>query len=199
MLNQRLNQRYFPKGSIKITPKNHADVQIGLYSSEVRGALRFGFIAYSGKRSKSDLYELHTTAARRDERLKQYFDNLERKQQDKLTRAGNRILKTNPVNVGDVFYTSWGYDQTNVDFFQVLSVKGLTVSIREIGSKFVEGTQGRDCSNVVADKDRFLQNAEPLSKKVLTYDGGTSIYLKIHQSANAWLWNGKPQYSSWYA
>lgn len=28
------------------------------------------------------------------------------------------------VHVGDIFYISWGYDQTNIDFFQVVKVSG---------------------------------------------------------------------------
>lgn len=41
-----------------------------------------------------------------------------------------------PVKVGDIFYTSWGYDQTNVDWFQVVDVSatGKTVTLVEIGA-----------------------------------------------------------------
>ena len=37
------------------------------------------------------------------------------------------------VKVGDLFYTSWGYDQTNNDFFQVVELVGKTsVRVREV-------------------------------------------------------------------
>lgn len=37
------------------------------------------------------------------------------------------------VKVGDLFYASWGYDQTNVDFFQVIELVGATsVRVREV-------------------------------------------------------------------
>lgn len=37
------------------------------------------------------------------------------------------------TQVGDVFYSSWGYEQTNVDFYQVVSKKGKqTLVFREI-------------------------------------------------------------------
>lgn len=37
------------------------------------------------------------------------------------------------VSVGDVFASSWGYEQTNVSFYQVVSVHGKkTVMVREI-------------------------------------------------------------------
>ena len=39
-----------------------------------------------------------------------------------------------PVRVGDVFYAIWGYDQTNVDYYQVVELNGATmVTLRKIG------------------------------------------------------------------
>ena len=41
-----------------------------------------------------------------------------------------------PVEVGDVFSASWGYDQTNVDFYEVVGItpSGKSVRLRAIGS-----------------------------------------------------------------
>jgi hypothetical protein len=38
------------------------------------------------------------------------------------------------VKAGDIFYTSWGYDQTNVDFYLAIEVSktGKTVKLRQI-------------------------------------------------------------------
>lgn len=37
------------------------------------------------------------------------------------------------VGVGDIFYASWGYEQTNADFFQVVELVGKTsVRVREV-------------------------------------------------------------------
>lgn len=37
------------------------------------------------------------------------------------------------VHVGDIFYISWGYDQTNIDFFQVVKVSGKhTVTLKAL-------------------------------------------------------------------
>lgn len=41
--------------------------------------------------------------------------------------------RAHDVKVGDVFYTSWGYDQTNVNFFQVIALKGkCSAIVREV-------------------------------------------------------------------
>lgn len=67
---------------------------------------------------------------------------------------------THNVKIGQIFSMSWGYDQTNVNYFQVVSITAKGVYVREIGANFVEGTQGRDCSDVQPAKDRFLDRSQ---------------------------------------
>lgn len=44
------------------------------------------------------------------------------------------------VHVGDLFYASWGYEQTNIDYFQVVALKGAhTAVLREVGCEYVGG------------------------------------------------------------
>ena len=47
------------------------------------------------------------------------------------------------VKIGDMFYTSWGYDQTNTEHFKVtkISPSGKTCFVRQIGSKTVPGSE----------------------------------------------------------
>lgn len=55
-----------------------------------------------------------------------------------LTEAPRKAAKAAPVNkfgvvVGDIFWASWGYEQTNVDFFQVIELVGTSsVRVREV-------------------------------------------------------------------
>jgi len=43
------------------------------------------------------------------------------------------VFKNANVSVGDVFASSWGYEQTNVNFYQVISTHSKkTVTVREI-------------------------------------------------------------------
>lgn len=45
-------------------------------------------------------------------------------------------FRNGTVSVGDVFASSWGYEQTNVGFYQVISIHGKkTVCIRPVDSK----------------------------------------------------------------
>lgn len=110
------------------------------------------------------------------------------------------------IKVGDIFYTSWGYEQTNIDFFQVVALKGKTqVVIREVALNKKEevGVSGmsRDIS-FYTDKVRFLEkscfikdNEKGMIKKVQ----GTkeNPYLSLDFS-NAHLYKGQKLYESWY-
>jgi len=43
------------------------------------------------------------------------------------------VFKNGNVSVGDVFASSWGYEQTNINLYQVVSTHGKkTVTVREI-------------------------------------------------------------------
>jgi hypothetical protein len=43
------------------------------------------------------------------------------------------------IAIGDIFYSSWGYDQTNVDFYKVVSKTAKKVIVREVKSERVGG------------------------------------------------------------
>jgi hypothetical protein len=67
---------------------------------------------------------------------------------------------THNVKVGQIFEMSWGYDQTNVNYFQVVSVTAKGVYVREVGAHTVPGSEGRDCCNVTPNKDHFLDRSQ---------------------------------------
>ncbi len=53
-------------------------------------------------------------------------------------RASETTQNLDGIHVGDIFYTSWGYDQTNIDFYQVVALRGKhTVVVRRNKSKSV--------------------------------------------------------------
>ena len=57
---------------------------------------------------------------------------------DQESKSGHKAKKATAapahgVKVGDLFYASWGYEQTNVNFFQVVELVGSSsVRIREV-------------------------------------------------------------------
>lgn len=111
------------------------------------------------------------------------------------------------VKVGDIFEMSWGYDQTNVNFFQITRLSKGGIFIREISSKGVPGTDGFMCQNVVAVKDSFLDHSQWCGDGDFTDNVETFRRLKpdsrpcfsFRGRYYAYLWDGKPTYCSWYA
>lgn len=77
-------------------------------------------------------------------------------------KATKKEVKSNKfgVKVGDFFSASWGYEQTNVDFFQVIALVGETsVRVREVYPRMIEET---GISGMSADRTYDLSNKELL-------------------------------------
>lgn len=94
---------------------------------------------------------------------------------------------------GDVLVSSWGYDQTNVDFYKVVvgAEPGKFCQLVKVAQKAVSG--GGDgygqAGRVIADPDSPI--GQVFKKKVK--DGGL---VKIASYAHAYLWDGSPKYWS---
>lgn len=128
-----------------------------------------------GKYSKYKV--LHHYRFGLEQRLNQWINmfvdklNLQQavKQERIYAKSAAQKAAKNPFKVGDLLYDSWGYDQTNIDFYQVTEVGKMSVVIRRIASKGVPGTQSFMSEDVVPQKDVFLTGdryGEPLKRIV---------------------------------
>lgn len=72
------------------------------------------------------------------------------------------------IKVGDIFYSSWGYEQTNIDFYQVIALKGTTMAtLRKINHT---SRNIGFCSDMVKPiPDSFAENSEPFTRKINSY------------------------------
>lgn len=95
------------------------------------------------------------------------------------------------IIVGDIFYSSWGYDQTNVDYYQVIKTTPAMITLREI-DKRVTRVSG-DQEYVMPTANKFTGAA--FSKKLqAAYDGRPMI--KLNSYSNAYKWDGKEKYQT---
>lgn len=158
-----------------------------------RGDKMFG-IAFGGKRSNPDYHYRFNTEDNRINYAKGYLNRLESRGQLRKERTAT-MHRPSELKVGDILVSSWGYEQTNVNFYLVTKTIGKrTVKIRELGHTTVPGSaisHGMAC-NVVADRLRFI--GDELTKVV---SNGNQV--KISYYKTAYLWDGRPQYKSWYA
>lgn len=104
-----------------------------------------------------------------------------------------KIGNLDEINKGDILVCSWGYDQTNVDFYYVVKKTGLGVSIIPMSSKIQE--YNHDRGTVIPGEPNYGQ--KPMNRKIKKYSGG--LYVKINSFSTARKWDGRPQYFSTYA
>ena len=101
------------------------------------------------------------------------------------------------IKVGDIFCFSWGYEQSNINYFQVIALKGTKqVVIREITYEITE-TTGLDSYKVRACKNKFLEKSQFIKdntigavKQVKGLANGT-IYINIESFGFCSLWDKK--------
>src|SRR5690349_3099835 len=94
----------------------------------------------------------------------------------------------NGPKVGDILYSSWGYDQTNGDFYQMVEVKTRAVVIKPIVKRRLEQNAGFMSAYVLPIKDAFVKDAKPMLR--LPEPSDNSYCLKIDDYEHAWLWDG---------
>lgn len=113
----------------------------------------------------------------------------------KEERKVQRKLQESDVQVGDIFVNSWGYEQTNVDFYQVVARSGVTVTLREIGYDRLETTSWAS-EYVRPVKDAFIKDAQEFKKRL------NGKYIKMNSFSSASKVEDpatSKHYRSWYA
>lgn len=98
------------------------------------------------------------------------------------------------VKVGDVFVSSWGYDQTNIDYYIVRSVKKATVVISPLGQtrKYTGSMQGECVPNLTQIGDRTIT-------KRIQRSGSNGVCLKLTSYSWAYPWNGQTNHFTEWA
>jgi len=139
--------------------------------------------------------------------IKQATDKIEAKQKAKQTK--DELMKdwTNPHKTGDILHTCWGYEQTNIEFYQVVKVNKKSLKLRQItgdckSTTFMSGTK-------TPMKDNFI--GETITARLSFYiDSGSDRYPKKPELGydivskkvggnHVSVWNGKPVSYSSYA
>lgn len=103
-------------------------------------------------------------------------------------------LRSQPVKVGDIFERSWGYDQTNVDFYKVIEITktGKSAKVVKIGQKLDKQT-GFMSETVTPDPEKII-GEKIHTWRIKKYQNDGSVYV-----GHLWRWDGKPSYQSHYA
>jgi hypothetical protein len=126
-----------------------------------------------------------------------YVDNVLKNYQVRQENTENRKKQQEqPSNlkVGDILYTSWGYDQTNVEFFQVVKTIGKrTVELVRVACTSSSRSDYTD--DLMPIKDSFITEGYR-SEENGTYRVKNGNTVSFNSYKNGWLWDGKPKYQT---
>ncbi len=174
---------YLPKEVRGTDPEIPEGTDLAIWKYEANGALYA--IAFEGKQNKPLWHYRFRSEPERKHRIDETAAARRRVLQMKQERRDEKKNFQHGFKKGDVLYCSWGYDQTNVDFYEVTDVTGKAIIIREIASK-----PGPGHSTVVAQPGHFV--GPPLRK--VPQSGGGRPYVKITSYSSASPWDGHPQH-----
>jgi hypothetical protein len=109
--------------------------------------------------------------------------------------AGELEELAEPIKA-EIWASSWGYEQTNVDFYQVLKIKGDWITLQKIGKNETSDGALSMTGRVVPAKPP-LPVGDPFRRKIFHSCGEPCA--KISSYAFARPWDGKPERVSHYA
>lgn len=142
-------------------------------------------VAFVGKSNKPLWNYRFKDDAQRQRTIDEAIKSRKQVKEYKDKRVQERREYQHPYKIGDIFDTSWGYDETHVDFYQVVEVRGKVLIIREIAQKVDHETQGAEY--VVPDKDSFT------GKPIRIIPTSSGVKIDGHYGS---LWDGKPKYQT---
>lgn len=185
MLRTVTREFYIPRGATKIASKQ-SDAVAYLYGRDGR----LFALGFAGKAIKPSWNYRFRSPAERENHVRGFFERCAARAGDKAKRQAEQRDATHGLQLGHVLVASWGYDQTNVNFYQVTRlVSSKMVELHPIGS--MDGKAMSSMSGTVLPViDAFT--GEPMRKRAR--DGG----VRIDSSRYARVWDGKPVYSSSY-
>lgn len=169
-------------------------------SSEAGEAYSYGkdgkvyAIAFWGSAGRPLWHYRFRDEADRAERLRQFFKGLAENAAYKEKRVAERKAAPRGLEVGDILVSSWGYDQTNVDYYEVTKLIGArNVEIRPIGG---ESDGGYDRGQCVPVPGKFT--GEPMVK--VARNGYVSVrgFTSAHKIEPVAVVAGKKVYPSNY-
>jgi hypothetical protein len=172
----------------------HETTGLAVYSCEARG--KVVAMAFAGRGTKPIWHYIFSSAERLTEKIQSQVKSLEAHKAMVVERRKARFRPHGLVG-GEILRTSWGYEQTNVEYYEVVGVRGQMVELREIAQ--ARTVEGYECGKTQPIPGEYI--GEAFSRRVTM--SGEYPSVKIHQSATAYLElplmsSGKPVYKERY-
>jgi len=165
-----------------------SDLSSCVYWSKLEGTDHYVARGYGGRAKKHAFYYKYRTMEEMKKKIKDFMEGRRERANLKRTKQERALF------VGDVLRCSWGYDQTNIDYYMVTKLIGKTmVEIVEIGQEkketlYMQGECIPDKTNIIGKPMRKKANGN--SVRIESYAtaykeepeiiAGTEIYSSSH-------------------
>ena len=180
---------YIPKGSTPVAdPQSDAVAYIyKIAATRLSGGAvveratnnRYGVALFVGKQSKPLWHYTFKTEARLEQAVCAAFKDRRMSIARKTKEAQERKEWKHDYKVGDIFNTCWGYDHTNIEYFEVVEVRGKHLILREIAQhREDDGWQRGRC---VPQSGQYI--GEPIRRLATKYG------VRIDEVRTARKWN----------
>lgn len=175
--------RFVPADSVKVVDKR-SDAIAYVYSLGGRPCA----VGYAGKQTKPAFFLRFSSEARRERHIREFFAGRQASLAFKAERQAE-ARKPHSFQEGHILVSSWGYDQTNVDWYEVTKVVGArTIEIRKIAAVV---------DHTASDQGRcFPRAGEYLGEATRHVVSRGSV--RVSSCAYARLWDGRARAWSSY-
>jgi len=139
----RLRARFYPKGGRIVFADVRPDgSDVRVYLQDTPRGPRAVLLAYLGTAGRPSTYCTYRDEARAIEAAKAMLAGKAAQADRVKARRAQVAAWQTKLQAGSVLRHSWGYDQTNIDYYEVVSVhpSGKTCSIRKIAARTVPDT-----------------------------------------------------------
>lgn len=193
--------RFIPRNSQEVT-RPGLPGSVYVYTDTGSGYLCA--MAYKAKAVKPSWHYRFSQEENRQKMINRFFDELATHEGFKKAERDLRATFRHGYKPGDILYSSWGYDQTNIDFYQVIATTEKTITFREVcqirtsdGPLTMTGSTRPDVNHFTKDSKEYTRSAKTsgIGEKGLIkfaeHPGSMMRYL--------WQWDGNPKGWSDYA
>lgn len=123
----------------------------------------------------------------------EYYKNLiqqrvESKKKSAEAKKERKLEASKDINEGDILVSSWGYDQTNIDYYKVIEKKAMTVKLQKVYQSISDCWNGG--GKTTPTGETF---GEIFTKRI------NAGYIKISDCQYAYKWSGKAETFTNYA
>lgn len=145
--------------------KQDCNAIVYTFESDYKGSIVPKALGFFGRTIKPTFHYRFKDAQERDEYVEKFFQGIKRRNEIKAERKskqnGLKAEMAEKIKIGTILHGSWGYEQTNPEFYQVIArPTRFKAVIQPIKHETVPGTEDYNACMVRPIKDAFVGSPE---------------------------------------